>query len=105
MHVAECFVSLGLGPPATPITAQGAPHSAVLLWQTSLGGTVRQCLCPCQGKGISSLPPCQFLVAGSAAVHAGFPGMLLQTAAAALLSDILFPITHLGKNSTCSSRK
>lgn len=29
----------------------------MLLWQTSLGGTVRQCSCPCQGKQYPLSPP------------------------------------------------
>lgn len=60
----------GLDPRPPPPRAHGVPRSAMLLWQTSLGGTVRQCLCPCQGKEYPLSPPCQFLAAGSAAVQA-----------------------------------
>lgn len=58
---AELIVSVGPRPPPPPPRAHGAPRSAVLLWQTSLGGTVRQCLCPCQGKEYRLSPPWQFL--------------------------------------------
>lgn len=62
---------MGLGPPSLspfPHTHR-APCSPVLLWQTSLGGTVRQCSCPCQGKQYLFPHPSQFLPAGSSAVQ------------------------------------
>lgn len=72
-------------PARPPSHTHGQPCSPVLLWQTSLGGTVRQCSCPCQGKQYPLLSPPLPIFRSCA----GFSRMLLQ-AAAASRSDIPF---------------
>lgn len=47
----------GLAPSPSPFPHPQRALSPVLLWQTSLGGTVRQCSCPCQGKQYPLSPP------------------------------------------------